>query len=555
MTPSLLKSQSANEAIASSKPDTKQGLAKATKINSLNNTNREQLEKLMAKEADPTTIPKIEKVNDSVNNTKSPEANKNFFTKSIEIVFNTLDKRLLKPIIKLAQHITGFKTSNKGASSENVEDPEQAKLIQEIANKKLDLSKVKDPKERKRIEILQKRLGDEGLKLNAETKGALVEIIRGAETKGEFNQAALPDCCRVVVNDSAEIKAAIEQTTMRLLDRVDRDNSSESLIGRESSPVDTKISSSQNTPAKTPSKLESLLNTVREDVNARLAAGSLTSAQSELFDKLMADPQIQKNIDGYYDRSGPEKVANFFGTLIDRELPYYEGGRGSGADSSQYVEWIKQVTTQEGMEKVSVLSLEVKEDPYVKIELESGPEGREKANKQIKVVRQMDQLDPRIEAQADEIYVRLGTESPKFREAAKERNRIDLYGEIIEAVQDKKTSELIKKYSPESSTVNDLPNIQAQNTLQTNEDKKLENKTVQADTEKLTPADQGTVAENAGIGISQQCLEAKIEVTTTVSQAPSNNILAEQTKSPEIIVSAQEISPEINDQEDKLSAA
>jgi len=85
--------------------------------------------------------------------------------------------------------------------------------------------------------------------------------------------------------------------------------------------------------------------------------------------------------DYHYDRSGPEKVANFFGTLIDRELPYYEGGRGSGADSSQYVEWIKQVTTQEGMEKVSVLSLEVKEDPYVKIELERGPEGREKANK------------------------------------------------------------------------------------------------------------------------------------------------------------------------------
>jgi hypothetical protein len=548
--PSIQKSQSGNKDIDSSKLDTKQDLAK----NSQNITKREQLEKLMAKEADPTAIPEIEKGNDSVNNTKSPEANKNFFTKSIEIVFNTLDKRLLKPIIKLAQHITGFKTSNKGASSENVEDPEQAKLIQEIANKKLDLSKVKDPKERKRIEILQKRLGDEGLKLNTETKGALVEIIRGAETKGEFNQAALPDCCRVVVNDSAEIKAAIEQTTMRLLDRVDRDNSSESLIGRESSPADTKISSSQNTPAKTPSKLESLLNTVREDVNARLAAGSLTSAQSELFDKLMADPQIQKNIDGYYDRSGPEKVANFFGTLIDRELPYYEGGRGSGADSSQYVEWIKQVTDQ-GIEVTTVSSLSMNSDPLRTIELERGPEGREKANKQIEVARQMDQLDPRIEAQADEIYVRLVTESLKFREAAKERNRIDLYGEIIEAVQDKKTSELIEKYSPESSTVNDLSNIQAQNTLQIDANKKSENRMMQTDIQKLTPADQGTVTENTGIGTPEQCLETKIEVTMTVNQAPSKNISAEQEKSPEIIVSAQEISPEINHQEDKLSAA
>jgi hypothetical protein len=544
--PSIQKSQSGNKDIDSSKLDTKQGLAK----NSQNITKREQLEKLMAKEADPTAIPKIEKVNNSQENN-----NKNFFIKSIEIVFNTLDKRLLKPIIKLAQQITGFKTSNKGASSENVEDPEKAKLIQEIANRKLDLSKVKDLDKRQKIEALQKRLGDEGLKLNAETKGALVEIIRGAETKGEFNQAALPDCCRVVVNDSADTKAAIEKTTMRLLDRVDRDDSSESLIGKESSPADIKISSSQNTPAKTPSKLESLLNTVREDVNARLAAGSLTSAQSELFDKLMADPQIQKNIDGYYDRSGPEKLANFFGTLIDRELPYYEGVRGTGAaDLSQYLEWIKQVTDQ-GIEVTTVSSLSMNSDPLRTIELERGPEGREKANKQIEVARQMDQLDPRIEAQADEIYVRLVTESLKFREAAKERNRIDLYGEIIEAVQEKKTSELIEKYSPKSSTIQDSPNIQAQNTLQIDTNKQSENRMMQTDIQKLTPADQGTVTENTGIGTPEQCLETKIEVTMTVNQAPSKNISAEQEKSPEIIVSAQEISPEINHQEDKLSAA
>ncbi|NBV98274.1 MAG: hypothetical protein EBR67_02025 [Proteobacteria bacterium] len=510
----------------------------------------------MAKEADPTTIPEIEKVNDSVNNTKSPEANKIFFTKSIEIVFNTLDKQILKPLIKLAQQITGFKTSNKGAYSENAEDSEQAKLIQEIANKKLDLSKVKDPKERKRIEILQKRLGDEGLKLNAETKGALVEIIREAETKGEFNQAALPDCCRVVVNDRAETKAAIEKTTMRLLDKVGRDDSSESLIGRESSPADTKTSSSQNTPAKTPSKLESLLNTVKEDVKARVAAGSLTSAQGKLFDKLMANPKIQKNIDGYYDRSGPEKLANFFGTLIDRELPYYEGGRGTGAaDLSQYLEWIEQVTDQ-GIEVTTVSSLSMNSDPLLTIELDNGPEVRKKAEKQRNIANQLEEeLNPKIEAEADAIYMRLRTESPKFTQAIREGNQIDLYGEIIEAVQEKKTSELIEKYSPKSSTIQDSPNIQAQNTLQIDTNKQSENNTVQAVAEKSTPADQGTVTENAGIGTPEQCLETKIEVTTTVNQAPSNNISAEQEKSSEITVSTQEISPPINHQEDKLLAA
>ena len=77
---SLLKG---NEDIASSKPDTKQGLAKTTSLkenNSQNITKRKRLEKLMAKKADPKRIPEIEKLNDSINNTKSPETNKNFFT-------------------------------------------------------------------------------------------------------------------------------------------------------------------------------------------------------------------------------------------------------------------------------------------------------------------------------------------------------------------------------------------------------------------------------------------------------------------------------------------
>ena len=533
---SLLKG---NEDIASSKPDTKQGLAKTTSLkenNSQNITKRKRLEKLMAKKADPKRIPEIEKLNDSINNTKSPETNKNFFTKGIEIVFNTLDKRLIKPLIKLAQQITGFKSSKEGTSSENAEDPEQAKLIQEIANKELDLSKVKDHKKRKRIEVLQKRLGDEGLKLNAEAKVALAGIIRGAETKGEFNQAALPDCCRVVVNDSADTKASIEKTTLRFLDRVGRNDSSESLRGGESSQVDIRITPSEAPAASTiqkPKVLESLLNTVQEDVKARVAAGSLTSAQGELFYNLMADPKIQENINGYYDRSGPEKVANFFGTLIDRELPYYEGGGGSGTDYPQYVEWINQVTNQ-GIEVTTVSSLSMNSDPLVSIELENGPEARKTAEKQIKIADQLNkELDTEIEEKADEIYMHLRTESTKFKEAVTAGKRIDLYGEIIEAIQGGKTNELIEKYSPESNTVNDTPNIQTPNTLQIHKNE----------------------TKNAEIATPQECLEAKIEVTTTVIQTPSNNILTEQEKGPEIIVSAQEISPEINHQEDKLSAA
>ena len=299
MTPSLLKSQSINEAIASSKQGTRE--TAGLKENNLpNSTSRKQLEKLMAKEADPKTIPEIEKIH---NFKEEITNNKNFFIKGLEIVFNTLDKRLLKPIIKLAQRITGFKSRNEGTSSQEAEDLEQAKLIQEVANKKLDLSKVKDPKQRKRIEALQKRLGDEGLRLSAETQGALMEIIRGAEIKGEFNQTALPDCCRVVVNDSADTKASIKTTSMRLLARVDRDDFSGNLRERESSQVNIKITPSEAPAAsrvQRPKVLESLLNIVKEDVKARVVAGSLTSAQSELFDKLMADPKIQKNIDGYY---------------------------------------------------------------------------------------------------------------------------------------------------------------------------------------------------------------------------------------------------------------
>jgi hypothetical protein len=533
--PSIQKSQSGNKDIDSSKLDTKQGLAK----NSQNITKREQLEKLMAKEADPTAIPKIEKGNDSVNNTKSPEANKNFFTKSIEIVFNTLDKRLLKPIIKLAQHITGFKTSNKGASSENVEDPEQAKLIQEIANKKLDLSKVKDPKERKRIEILQKRLGDEGLKLNTETKGALVEIIRGAETKGEFNQAALPDCCRVVVNDSADTKAAIEKTTMRLLDRVDRDDSSESLIGKESSPADIKITPSEVPAAslvQIPNVLKSLLNTVKEDVKARVAAGSLTSAQGELFDQLMANPNIQKNIDGYYNRSGAEEVASFFGTLIERELPDYTGGQDT---SSKYVEWIKQVTDQ-GIKVTTVSSLSMNSNPLVTIELYNGPETKKKAEEIIKKGKEIDGYDEEVKKHTKEVVTRLMKESPEFAKAVQEGNLINLCTEISTSIREGKIDALIKeKYSSESTAVKGTSKIQVQNTPVQTSNEKSEHKSLQTPIENSTSTNQ-----------------EKIQVTTIIDEAPSNNMPAEQEKTPEIEISAQEISPTvISHQEDKLLAA
>ena len=514
MTPSLEKSQLGNE--ATSKPDIKQSLAKISSLkenNLPNSTSRKRLEKLMAKEADPKRIPEIEKLNDSINNTKSPETNKNFFTKGIEIVFNTLDKRLIKPLIKLAQQITGFKSSKEGTSSENAEDPEQAKLIQEIANKELDLSKVKDHKKRKRIEVLQKRLGDEGLKLNAEAKVALAGIIRGAETKGEFNQAALPDCCRVVVNDSADTKASIEKTTLRFLDRVGRNDSSESLRGGESSQVDIRITPSEAPAASTiqkPKVLESLLNTVQEDVKARVAAGSLTSAQGELFYNLMADPKIQENINGYYDRSGPEKVANFFGTLIDRELPYYEGGGGSGTDYPQYVEWINQVTNQ-GIEVTTVSSLSMNSDPLVSIELENGPEARKTAEEELKRTNQIIGLSPEIEAQVDKLVSHLLQESPEFVKSAQE-NLMSLYSEISTAVQEGKTDESIKeKYSSKSTMV-----------------------------------EEG----------SQSTDQAEIKITTTVDQASNNSVLAEQERGSEISLQAQEISPAaINHQEEIASAA
>jgi DNA-directed RNA polymerase subunit H (RpoH/RPB5) len=533
--PSIQKSQSGNKDIDSSKLDTKQGLAK----NSQNITKREQLEKLMAKEADPTAIPKIEKGNDSVNNTKSPEANKNFFTKSIEIVFNTLDKRLLKPIIKLAQQITGFKTSNKVASSENVEDPEKAKLIQEIANRKLDLSKVKDLDKRQKIEALQKRLGDEGLKLNTETKGALVEIIRGAETKGEFNQAALPDCCRVVVNDSADTKAAIEKTTMRLLDRVDRDDSSESLIGKESSPADIKITPSEVPAAslvQIPNVLKSLLNTVKEDVKARVAAGSLTSAQGELFDQLMANPNIQKNIDGYYNRSGAEEVASFFGTLIERELPDYTGGQDT---SSKYVEWIKQVTDQ-GIKVTTVSSLSMNSNPLVTIELYNGPETKKKAEEIIKKGKEIDGYDEEVKKHTKEVVTRLMKESPEFAKAVQEGNLINLCTEISTSIREGKIDALIKeKYSSESTAVKGTSKIQVQNTPVQTSNEKSEHKSLQTPIENSTSTNQ-----------------EKIQVTTIIDEAPSNNMPAEQEKTPEIEISAQEISPTvISHQEDKLLAA
>ena len=330
--PSIQKSQSGNKDIDSSKLDTKQDLAK----NSQNITKREQLEKLMAKEADPTAIPEIEKGNDSVNNTKSPEANKNFFTKSIEIVFNTLDKRLLKPIIKLAQHITGFKTSNKGASSENVEDPEQAKLIQEIANKKLDLSKVKDPKERKRIEILQKRLGDEGLKLNTETKGALVEIIRGAEKTGRIDEKGLPDCCRIQVDPVTEKRT--KQLREELIGTNKPDNSSnQSPTQSQQSPkaLINPINSKEITLKSSRSPFLSFIKASVSAVRNNLSNGNLSEEQKTLFSELMLKSETRQNLRESFHKSAP-KTAGIMAQLINQELPLYEKNNLAGPKFKNY---------------------------------------------------------------------------------------------------------------------------------------------------------------------------------------------------------------------------
>ena len=321
MTPSLLKSQSGNEDIASSKPDTKQGLAKTTSLkeNNLPNiTKRKELEKLMAKEADPKSIPEIERVNDSIDNTKSPEANKNFFTKGVEIVFNTLDKRLIKPLIKLAQQITGFKSGKEGTSSENAEDPEQAKLIQEIANKKLDLSKVKDPKERKRIEVLQKRLGDEGLKLNAETKVALAGIIRGAEKTGRVDEKGLPDCCKIHV-DAATQKRIGEQVK-ELLGKVDKsDNSSKQLDTQSSQSLRSSSSSRQK---RSNSPFLSFIQGSVSKVRKNLSKGNLSEEQKTLFSKLMLKSEIRQNLRKSF-RESDSTTGEIMLQLIDKELAFY----------------------------------------------------------------------------------------------------------------------------------------------------------------------------------------------------------------------------------------
>ncbi|MFM7457185.1 MAG: hypothetical protein ACKO3R_00790 [bacterium] len=303
---SLEKSQSGNE--ATSKPDTKQVLAKTNsfKENNLPNiTKRKELEELMAKEADPENIPEIEKVNDSIDNTKSPKANKNFFTKGVEIVFNTLDKRLIKPLIKLAQQITGFKSGKEGTSSENVEDPEQAK---EIANRELDLSRVKNPKERTRIKVLQKRLRDEGL--NAEAKVALVEIIRGAEKTGRVDEKGLPDCCKTQVD--AATQKRIEEQVKELLGKGDKsDNSSKHLDTQSSQSL-----SSSNDP------FQSFIETSFSKVRENLSKGNLSKEQETLFCELMDNPKIRQKLETSF-RKSDSTTGEIMLQLINKELAEY----------------------------------------------------------------------------------------------------------------------------------------------------------------------------------------------------------------------------------------
>lgn len=445
MTPSLLKSQSGNEDIASSKPDTKQGLAKTTSLkenNSQKITKREQLEKLMAKEADPKRIPEIEKLNDSINNTKSPETNKNFFTKGIEIVFNTLDKRLIKPIIKLAQQIASFKSGKEGTSSENAEDPEQAKLIQEIANKKLDLSKVKDPKERKRIEVLQKRLGDEGLKLSAETKGALVEIIRGAETKGEFNQAALPECCRM-----PEIGEETRQGTKSMAERLigNRDGSDIRLyLSYTDIPHSTQSlrSTSSSGQTRLNSPFLSFIKKAVSEVRENLSKGNLSQEQKTLFSELMLKSEIRQNLRESFCKSD-SKTTEIIAQLINQELPFHEKNNPEAPKLKDYQRFMHD-TCIGGVEAKNTNVNQKNENLYKAIETKYGKETSEEVKKRDNASQKLRELynaNPALEKQTNQkVRERKGTDS-EFKDRLKDNRDTVLLEIAREIAAEKKDSE------------------------------------------------------------------------------------------------------------------
>lgn len=453
MMPSIQKSQSGNKDIDSSKLDTKQDLAK----NSQNITKREQLEKLMAKEADPTAIPEIEKGNDSVNNTKSPEANKNFFTKSIEIVFNTLDKRLLKPIIKLAQHITGFKTSNKGASSENVEDPEQAKLIQEIANKKLDLSKVKDPKERKRIEILQKRLGDEGLKLNTETKGALVEIIRGAEKTGRIDEKGLPDCCRIQVDAVTEKRT--KQLTEELIGTNKPDNSSNQLPTQSQQSPKALSSPSSSGQTKLNIPFLSFIQRVVSEVRKNLSNGSLSEEQKTLFSELMLKSETRQNLRKSFRKSAP-KTAGIMAQLINQELSLYKKNNPAGPKFKNYQKFMHD-TCIGGVEAKNTDVNQKDDDMYQKIAVSYGEAA---AKKQIEEddasekLRKLYNENPDLQKEINQRAKERKETDPKFKDRLRDDRETVLLEIALEIAAGEKDSESNSaKTTPQKTQINDSP--------------------------------------------------------------------------------------------------
>jgi hypothetical protein len=196
--------------------------------------------------------------------------------------------------------------------------------------------------------------------------------------------------------------------------------------------------------------------------------------------------------------------------------------------------------TDQGIKVTTVSSLSMNSNPLVTIELYNGPETKKKAEEIIKKGKEIDGYDEEVKKHTKEVVTRLMKESPEFAKAVQEGNLINLCTEISTSIREGKIDALIKeKYSSESTAVKGTSKIQVQNTPVQTSNEKSEHKSLQTPIENSTSTNQ-----------------EKIQVTTIIDEAPSNNMPAEQEKTPEIEISAQEISPTvISHQEDKLLAA
>lgn len=325
--------------------------------------------------------------------TQISESNKKGFLKrSIEFIFNSIDKYVVKKIVAVF-------------NKKLLDDIETGKNPLSDTIAKADLSKIANIKQRQAVEKLQTRLVDKSIHLSSDARAQLERAISSAAETGKLDTGSLPACCRIS-GLSGQDRDSINMTASRLR---------EHCSGNDFGFAATVDSGNHTDSSKQTTALDKAIDSARKEL-LRLNSGKPSATiQIKLFDQLMADKGITRSLSNYVGEQGLDKTTELLAKLVSYELPQCANASHIGLYECK--EFISDVTNKGIVpDMTSVSRLASKTDPLEKIANEHSLEIRKEAETVLGTAAQLQKISPELRAEVDATIDRLFDTSSKFPE-------------------------------------------------------------------------------------------------------------------------------------------